>query len=163
MKHKLIASMIALGVTFTSGSAFAKRKYGMAGCGLGSVVMGKKKQIFAATTNDSVYSQPFAISSGTSNCKPDKVMTAMMEQEHFLTANLTTIQKEMAQGGGETVAALTEVFGCEGGAQEAAAEVLSRNHAQIFAQPGVEKIRDAATESLQANTATAKGCNRLVM
>lgn len=163
MKYRFFSGMIALGLLATSGSAFAKRKYGMAGCGLGSVIMGKKGQISAATTNGLFGSQPFAITSGTSNCVPDKVESAMLEQEHFLTANLTILQKEMAQGGGETVGALSEVFGCEGNSKDVASQVLCQNHDEIFSQPGIENIRDAATKALQANAATAEGCQRLVM
>ncbi|MEY4632190.1 MAG: hypothetical protein RIQ81_2310 [Pseudomonadota bacterium] len=164
MVRKLFPVLIAAGVLAASSSAFAARKYGMAGCGLGSIVMGKRgSQLSAATTNSTAYSQIFGITSGTSNCKPDKVTTAMIEQEQFLTANLLVIEKEMSQGGGETVAALGETFGCEGASKDIAVQVLSDNHDAIFANPGVEKIRDAATEALQGNSETAKGCNRLVM
>jgi hypothetical protein len=159
----LFRVLIALGLLATSGSAFAARKYGTAGCGLGSIVMGRNgSQISAATTNGTGY-QSLAITSGTSNCKPDKVAVAMMEQETFLAANLVVLQKEMSQGGGESVVALGEAFGCQGTARDTAAQLLSANHEAIFANPGVEKIRDAATEMLQGHAETAQGCDRLVM
>lgn len=164
MRVNLVSLFVLAGVLASSGSAFAARKYGMAGCGLGSIVMGKKgSQVSAGTTNGSSGSQTFGISTGTSNCKTDKVATAMMEQEQFLLTNLVVLQKEMAQGGGETVAALGETFGCQGAARDVAAKVLTDNHDAIFAKPGVEKIRDAVTETLQGNNETAQGCNQLVM
>ena len=98
-----IAVCLVLGMGLT-GQAWAKRNYGLAGCGLGSVVIGSNGgQISAATTNSTFYSQAFGISSGTSNCIPTQEMAVIMKQEQFLAANLNTLQKEMAQGSGETL------------------------------------------------------------
>src|SRR4051812_6327755 len=50
---------------------FTGQGYGLAGCGLGSVVFGPKPgmvQVAAATTNNYIVPQTFAISSATSNC-----------------------------------------------------------------------------------------------
>ncbi len=49
--------------------------YGMAGCGLGSILFGETEnrggQILAATTNGIYGNGTFAMSSGTSNCVPE--------------------------------------------------------------------------------------------
>src|SRR5690348_11977029 len=58
--------------------------YGMAGCGLGSLVFGPNDapvaQVLAATTNGTFASQTFGISSGTSNCFSGGVLRAEREQ-----------------------------------------------------------------------------------
>lgn len=48
------------------------RPYGMAGCGLGSMVVGKNGgQVTAGTTNGSSSNQYFGITTGTLNCIDD--------------------------------------------------------------------------------------------
>jgi hypothetical protein len=164
MRSTQLVLVLATGTTMVSGSAFAKRKYGMAGCGLGSVVFGSGgMQVSAATTNGSSSNQYFGISAGTLNCKPDKVAAAIVEQEEFLAANLKTLQKEISQGGGQTVTAFAEVLGCSGPARNTAEKVLVSAHDAMFAQPGIENIRDQATKELQAHEATASGCGNLVL
>src|SRR5438309_10501086 len=52
-------------------AAHGKSTYGLAGCGLGSMIFGDQKgaiQILAATTNSTFGTPTFGISSGTSNC-----------------------------------------------------------------------------------------------
>ena len=52
-------------------AATGKATYGLAGCGLGSLVCGDEKgaiQILAATSNALFFTQTFGITSGTSNC-----------------------------------------------------------------------------------------------
>lgn len=164
MRFIVLPVVLALGTMAFSSGAFAKRKYGMAGCGLGSIVIGPNGgQIFAGTTNGTFGSQSFGISAGTSNCKPEKATVAIIEQEQFLSVNLKTLQKEMAQGGGRTVTAFSEVMGCKGPAIEAAAKVLVDSHDSVFAQPGIENVRDNATAQLNNNNETATGCDRLVL
>lgn len=159
-----MALVLAAGTMVVPGNALAKRKYGMAGCGLGSVVLGPSgNQIFGATTNGTSSNQSFAITAGTLNCKPDKVAAAIVEQEEFLAANLKTLEKETAQGGGQTVTAFAEVLGCSGQARNAAEKVLVSAHDAMFAQPGIENIRDHATKELQANQETASGCGNLAL
>lgn len=90
---------------------FTGQEYGMAGCGLGSVVFADKPgmiQIVAATLNGIGY-QTFAISSGTSNCG-ESGASAMLNQ--FIEVNRASLQKDMARGDGESLAALKSVMSC---------------------------------------------------
>ena len=66
-----------------SGLATVSAQYGMAGCGLGSVVISDDGflQVFAATTNGTSYSQSFGITSGTSNCVEKGVVKMDKQQE----------------------------------------------------------------------------------
>src|SRR5437868_47659 len=58
--------------------------YGMAGCGLGSLLFGPVNepfaQVLAATTNATFATQTFGITSGTSNCVSGGVIRAEREQ-----------------------------------------------------------------------------------
>ncbi len=91
--------------------------YGMAGCGLGSIVISKDGfvQVFAATTNGTFSSQSFGITFGTSNCVSDGAVMVDKEQEMFVEANLDALERDIAAGGGEYLAAFTTLLGCSEG------------------------------------------------
>jgi hypothetical protein len=85
--------------------------YGMAGCGLGSLVFGDKPgmvQIVAATVNNIISPQTFAISSGTSGCGKGAQSSAAV----YIETNKVALQKDAARGEGETLAGLAEIMGC---------------------------------------------------
>lgn len=108
---------------------FSGQGYGMAGCGVGSIVFGDKPgmiQIFAATTND-YFGQTFAITSGTSNCEAgdsDKRSASL-----FITANREVLAKEIARGNGESLAHLSEITGCDA---KVFGHQLQQNYGKIF-------------------------------
>ena len=78
---------ISLLTLMLGSQAKAERPYGMAGCGVGTMILGPKggkiKQFTAAYTNG-MLGQPLSISSGSSGCKPDEKTAQMMRQEHFV-------------------------------------------------------------------------------
>lgn len=87
------------------------------GCGLGKLAWsdygGQKQiapQVFMATTNGTFGSQTFGISSGTSGCTNDGVI---MKNKHVNLASgaFDSLKQEMAQGGGEHLAALATLLG----------------------------------------------------
>ena len=91
--------------------------WGMGGCGFASLFIKEKEtlpQIGASLVNElfSNSTQSIAISSGTSNCVASRKDLASKEQEVFITVNLSSLSKEAAQGSGEHISALAEVFGC---------------------------------------------------
>lgn len=145
--------MICLSLVMTS-SAFAAG-YGAAGCGLGSIVLGDQKgfmQVFAATTNGTSGSQTFGISSGTSNCgSGGKTPT------QFIEANKSALNNDIARGEGDTLAALSEIYGCS----EAASlnNVLKTNYKQIFK---AEKANEINTNIINVIKANNISCNELV-
>lgn len=142
-------------------TAEAKNLYGMAGCGLGSVIIGPSEaQVFAATTNGSTYTQAFGISSGTSNCKTLDQQAILNEQRQFLAANLAALQKEMAQGGGETVVAFSQVLGCNEHS-ETASKTLVQQYDKIFAAPRVDGVLQAAKDALQQDHSLVQSCKHL--
>lgn len=91
----------------------AGQGYGMAGCGLGSVVFGQEKgfmQVFAGTTNGTSLNQSFALSSGTSNCGDG---SKLVKADQFIETNHVALENDMARGQGETLASLAEVLSCK--------------------------------------------------
>jgi hypothetical protein len=114
MKKKLFLTiLISFFATFST-SVFAK-EYGMAGCGLGSIVLGSQNnflQVSAATTNGTSGSQTFGITSGTSNCTEDGVVKNEQAREIFVHLNYESLEQEMAIGKGEKLDTLANLFGC---------------------------------------------------
>lgn len=159
--RRFILVLMAFGLTLSSGVVQAA-SYGMAGCGLGSIVLGKSKgimQVFAATTNGTSASQTFGITTGTSNCASPKESAAIKQQEDFIANNLAPLSKEMAQGNGETLAAFTSTLGCDAAIAPVAHAQLQKSHGRIFAAPGALAVLDAAKAELRAQPELANGCS----
>lgn len=111
MKKLILASVFAF-VAVTS--AHAAKPYGTAGCGLGSVLMGKDgNQVLAYTTNGTFSNQWFGITSGTSNCTDGAAMASAGSVPYFVAANQQALAKDIARGNGETLTNLAGVLGCD--------------------------------------------------
>lgn len=85
--------------------------YGVAGCGLGSIVFGPKTgwvQIVAATLNGTGV-QTFGITTGTSNCDMGE---GGLFAASFIESNREVVTKEFARGRGETVDSLAYILRC---------------------------------------------------
>ena len=81
---RILIYVLSGAATVSSSVAQASRKYGMAGCGLGSVVSGRSgNQISAATGNGLFWSKYFGISFGTMNCTPEVPQRAEVERQEF--------------------------------------------------------------------------------
>src|SRR3954447_10720975 len=113
--RKLTLLFAMVGVLFTAKAANAQG-YGMAGCGLGSLLFGNDNttlmQILAATTNGTFGSQTFGITSGTSNCTSGGVVKAEREQAAFAEVNFQDLKRNMAAGGGEFLSSFSTLLGC---------------------------------------------------
>jgi hypothetical protein len=118
--RKLTLLFAMLGVMFTASAARAQG-YGMAGCGLGSILFGNDNtvlmQVLAATTNGVFGSQTFGITSGTSNCTMGGVVKAEREQAAFAEVNFQDLKRNMAAGGGEYLTSFSTLLGCEDSAK----------------------------------------------
>jgi hypothetical protein len=119
-------------------------KYGVAGCGLGSLAFGDQKgmvQVFAATTNGTLGNQTFGITSGTSNCGSGMVASGT---KNFVEANREALAKDISRGQGEAIGALTVINLCEDSSKVGAA--LQKNFQQIF--PNDQASSEAVTEAI---------------
>ena len=104
--------------------------YGVAGCGLGSLVFGKEEgamQIVAATLNGTGV-QTFGITTGTSNC--GKGLFAKAEVDSFIKSNAVALENDIARGQGETLATLNNMLGC----QASFGATLQQNFKTIYAE-----------------------------
>ena len=134
--------------------------YGMGGCGLGSLVIKENTQIMqilALSTNNILVPQTSAITSGTSNCVEGAPSFAKMEQEVYIGANLASLKKEAAQGQGDHLAGLAEVFGCADAA--AFAKVSQRQFETLFAGSESNRVVESYHQVL---TSTPLQCSRVV-
>lgn len=139
--------ILAISALLSVATVAEARKYGTAGCGLGSMVFGDQKgkiQILAATTNGTAYNQTFGITSGTSNCAEDGVALKEKEKEYFASANYESLMQEMAQGQGENLQAMARLFGC--GAQEFSTSMRA-HYGSIF--PSAETDADAMLSNVE--------------
>ncbi len=136
--------------------------YGMAGCGLGSLVFqndpDRVKQILAATTNGTFGSQTFGITTGTSNCNPQgPAKSAAL----FVEVNREALAKDISRGGGETIDNLSAIMGCSD--PRAVGAVLQQNFRTIFPNQAVSsgRVTDAIFETIKQDRALAGGCSSL--
>lgn len=136
---------VALTVAFISllfvGSSFAAGgEYGAAGCGLGSLLFGKQPgfiQVFAATTNNSTYTNMFGITSGTSNCDKNTVFAANDQLNEFVYSNMDNLAKEIAMGKGESLDTLAELMEIPAEQRIAFNQNLQANFKTIFPSKNV--------------------------
>ena len=139
-----------------------KRAYGMGGCGLGSLIISPTgSQTSAATTNGSSYSQSFGITSGTSNCVATDDMVALHEQQKFITGNLGSLAKEMAQGQGTVLVAYSETLGCTKTVFPVFASHLQSHFGDIFAAPGAVAVLNATKARLKQHNVLNQQCTHI--
>lgn len=110
------------------------RAYGMAGCGLGSLVIKEDNfaQIVASTINGWTGTQTFGISTGTMNCTKQGVVLTDKEQEVFVEANMQSLQEDMVAGEGEYLSALIEQFHCQEEAKPIARQLAQTHFEAVF-------------------------------
>ena len=151
----------------TTGSTY-RYNYGMAGCGLGSLIIrgknnhnSKGMQILAYTLNSAGY-QTSALTSGTSNCNNTPQGVARMEQEVFLSSNLNSIIKDAARGEGQHLAAFAEVLGCEEATSVTQLGSLSQERFEtIFASHNANQILDRYLVEVNSMPGLAGKCTRV--
>ena len=151
MRKVLVAFAIALvATTAAAQSDSAKKavkgsgKYGLAGCGLGSLVFENQPgavQILAATTNGTSGSQTFGITTGTSNCEPGLLASGT---KNFVDANREALAKDAARGEGEAVGAIAAINQCRD--MKAVGAALQRDYSAIF--PSEKTTNDEVTQAI---------------
>lgn len=134
-------SFIAL--FFVSSMAHAG-KWGMAGCGVGSLIFQDKPgkiQILAAITNV-YFDQTLSITSGTSNCTE---MSSKDEAALFININQKPLAKDISRGQGETLEGLAKVLGCSN--HDKLGVSLQKNYKNIFSDK--EASAEAVAQSIE--------------
>ena len=141
-------------------------KYGMAGCGLGSIAFGDKPgmvQVLAATTNGTSGNQTFGMTSGTSNCTSDGIIKAQIEQEVFVASNLDSLRQEMARGEGEAVNALAHLMGCKAEDTNRFAAVAKSNYNDIFnkSEKSAEWVHWYIKQAIRTDAKLTASCTKV--
>jgi hypothetical protein len=163
MKKLVAAAAVALLVS--GGLVSQALAVNAAGCGLGSMVFKnntKGSQILAATTNATFGNQTFGITSGTSNCTTGGVVKADREQEAFVEANFESLQRDLAAGEGDYLAAFTGLLGCEGGSQPALA-TFAQDNFEHFAGEGAspQSMLYSMKAGLSMHPQLSQSCSRI--
>ncbi len=156
---------LGLGMAIFLSAGAARAEYGMAGCGLGSILFGKDNsmvmQVLAATTNGTFGSQTFGITSGTSNCVQGGVVKAQREQAAFAEVNFQDLKRNMASGGGEFLSSFGTLLGCEESAKPTLAKMTQTKYEVIFASSTTSPMQMLSTlkTEMKATPALAIGCS----
>ncbi|MCB1190740.1 MAG: DUF3015 family protein [Leptospiraceae bacterium] len=114
-------------------------KYGMAGCGLGSLIIKENKmlpQLGAYTINNfalGTYGVTSSITTGSMNCTADGIVKKQKEQEVYVYLNYENLEREMASGNGEKLETLAMLFGCAKHKSEFAV-MAKKNYKKFFSQ-----------------------------
>lgn len=146
--------------SFLANSAFAERKYGMAGCGLGALIFEKKAAPIAFTTNAIYSNQAFGISSGTSNCQLDSETQAKEAQQRFISDNFVALSKEMAKGDGMYLRSFAATFGCSDAVYPNFASQMQQSYSQIFAAPGAMAALQEVQKTIGSDSMLSAACNQ---
>lgn len=136
-------------------SAQAAGKYGMAGCGVGSMVFEDKPgkiQILAATTND-YFGQTFSITSGTSNCVD---MGAKEEASLYITVNEEALAKDISRGNGSTLASLSKLLRCSD--EAALGATLQSNYRKLFPVERKASLSDSIESTIKSDSDLSRNC-----
>ncbi|MBC7662029.1 MAG: DUF3015 family protein [Chitinophagaceae bacterium] len=152
-----------LALLLSQGNAFGMT-YGMAGCGLGSLLVKSNDtvQILAATLNGTSANQTFGITSGTSNCLPANKAAALEQQQHFVRENLENLRRDMVKGDGEYLKGYAEVLGCNAQSYSRFAQFAKAEEAQIFRAPGAIAVLEATKDTLRKNAELQNACSNLI-
>lgn len=129
--------------------------YGMAGCGLGSMVWGDqpgKIQIVAATVNNIVSPQTSALTSGTSGCYEDGSSSAQLD---YIETNKVALKEDAARGQGETLHGLMTLLGCKEETQFNSE--IKNNYNTIFNHDNSATILN----QIRSNSTVQKSCGTL--
>lgn len=141
MKRALLGIIVFV-LILTTSSAFAiERKYGTAGCGLGSMLLGDEPgmvQILAVILNGIAGNQTFGISSGTLNCEKQAKFSSNEKLNHFVVVNIDNLAKDVAMGQGESLETLAEIMGIPAMERSVVYSKLQANFSNIFTSETVE-------------------------
>ncbi|WP_397599085.1 DUF3015 family protein [Silvanigrella sp.] len=159
-KKYLSLGVIIFSVPFC---VYGKTPFGMAGCGLGSqIIWPEGNQVSASTTNETLGSQVFGITSGTSNCLEPSKEAALNAQQRFMADNYSILSKEMAQGDGETLKAFSNTFGFKKEVFNDFVAKMQSSYSRIFVALGIMAALDVVQSEIKNKPQLASGCSLVI-
>lgn len=156
----MLKKIILIGAFCTAASAANANHYGMAGCGLGSLVFEDqpgKVQIVAGILNNIVSPQTSAITSGTSGCYSDGGSAAT---DRYIENNQIALQEDIARGQGETLSGLLTIWKCEETGKVGSA--LQGSYEQIYSSSSPSAVKGALQNTIKSNKDIATTCKALI-
>jgi len=135
----------AIAAVSFSGATFAVDNVG--GCGWGSKVFDGKQglapQVLAATSNGLYGTNTFGMTSGTSGCTSDGIVTSNWQTAMFIDGNKKKLARDMSQGHGETLESFAALIGVEESHKSTFFKMTKTNFDKIYTSEDVSapKIR----------------------
>jgi hypothetical protein len=109
MKKSLVSALVV--AAFSASTAYADDS---TGCGFGTIVWdgqsGVAPQVLAVTTNGTLGSQTFGISTGTLGCKQDGTVSSAYRVSMFTGSNMESLARDMSSGQGESLETMAELM-----------------------------------------------------
>lgn len=128
-------SIIALSLVLCA-PVVASAAPNVGGCGLGSKLFagqgGIAPQVLAVTTNGTSGNQTFGITTGTSGCTQDGVVTSNWKTAMFIDANSNKLARDMSVGEGESLESLAGLLGMSEAEKRVFFRTTKDNFAQIY-------------------------------
>lgn len=141
-KRIILASVLALVPT----ASFAVDNVG--GCGWGSKLMagnqGIAPQVLAVTTNGTSGNQTFGITTGTSGCTQNGVVSSNWKTAMFIDSNMNKLARDMSVGQGEALDSLASLIGVSESDKAAFSSTVKSNFASIFSSSEISSQEVAA-------------------
>lgn len=130
MKRILFLAVVAFALP-----AFAQTN-NVGTCGWGSKLFegdkGIAPQVLAVTTNGTFGNQTFAISSGTSGCTQNGVVSSNWKSVMFIDGNKTRLAQDVSAGEGEALGSLANVVGVNENDKVRFFQVAKANFERLF-------------------------------
>ena len=141
-KRIILVSALAL----IPSTSFALDNVG--GCGWGSKLMagnqGIAPQVLAVTTNGTFGNQTFGITSGTSGCTQNGVVSSNWKTAMFIDSNMNKLARDMSVGQGEALDSLASLIGVSNSDKEVFSNTVKNNFGEIFSSSDITSEQVAA-------------------
>jgi hypothetical protein len=132
MKKIVIAAIVTL-----AGTAAMAAQNNIGTCGWGAKLFdgqsGIAPQVLAITTNGTSGNQTFAITTGTSGCTQDGVVSSTWKTAMYIDGNRVALARDAAAGQGESLNVLADLMGVKAADRAAFASTIKSNFASVFA------------------------------
>lgn len=132
------------------------------GCGLGQTIFegqgGMMPNILAITTNGTSGNNTFGMTSGTSGCDAEAVVTNEYQRKLFVVNNLDNLSQEMAQGQGDHLTSLATLMGVTETDQSAFYELTQNQYGSLFnsSEVNADQIIAALDDAMLQDSALSK-------
>jgi hypothetical protein len=158
MKKLIIMLSLIAFIPFT----VAAQANNIGSCGWGSKLFQGQKgiapQVLAVTTNGTSGNQTFAISSGTSGCTQNGVVTSSWKTAAYLDGNMTKFARDASRGNGETIDTLANLLQVRAEHRQIFAQTLKNNFRTIFASDSASSTEVlAALKTVLGSDETLRG------